>query len=116
MNLHIHTLLCQLSACKDLISPHEIVQDAALKDYYNKLENSMKKRKSLLKSYLFIAHYVNPCFVLWFVSCYWLAGMLHYYMVGFEVVLIILVIVTVIIVVAFVTYFWFWQKIVKLIK
>lgn len=73
----------------------------------------MEKQKKHLKNYLFIAHHVNPTLVLWFVSCYWFGGMLHYYMVSFGVIITVLVIITVIIVVAFVAYFWCWDMITK---
>ena len=73
----------------------------------------MDKQKTQLKNYLLIAHHVNPTLVLWFVFCYWLAGMLHYYMAGFGIVLTILVMITIIFVVAFVAYFWCWKKIKK---
>ena len=106
-----------INLIQDLISPNEIVQDAALKSYYKNLHEKKKDhQRNLLDNYLFVAHYVNPALVLWFVLCYWCSGMLHYYMVSFGVVIIVLVIITSIIVLSFVTYFWCWKIMTKSVK
>ena len=91
---------------QDLISPNEILQDAALKEYYKNVEkNNLEKQKYVLKRYLFIAHHINPTVAVWFVSCYWIAGMLHYFMFGFGTVLTTIILTTIFFVVAFVFYF-----------
>ena len=79
---------------QDLISVNEVVQDAARKDYYNKLKLGQQQKK--IDRYLFIAHQVNPTVASWFVVCYWTAGMLHYFMFSSEVVTNIIILTTII--------------------
>ena len=76
----------------------------------------MMKIKSDLNYYIFIAHYVNPAMGLWFVTCYWVAGMLHYFMVSLEVVTSVLTFISIAYFASFIAYFWFWDKIKKVLS
>ena len=93
---------------QDLISVNEVVQDAARKDYYNKLKLGQQQKK--IDRYLFIAHQVNPTVASWFVVCYWTAGMLNYFMFSSEVVTNIIILTTIIFLFAFVFNFCLSQK------
>ena len=66
---------------KDLVSKHELTQDAALQKLYGEYEKGIVKKRKMLSFCLTFGHKIMPSTAIWFVISYWMAGMLNYNMI-----------------------------------
>ena len=70
---------------KDLVSKHELTQDAALQKLYADYEAGVVRKKKMLQFCLALGHKIMPSTAIWFVISYWMAGMFEYNMIDFSV-------------------------------
>jgi hypothetical protein len=66
---------------KDLVSKHELTQDAALQKLYGEYEKGIVKKRKMLNFCLTLGHKIMPSTAIWFVISYWMAGMFQYNMI-----------------------------------
>ena len=69
---------------KDLVSKHELTQDAALQKLYGEYEKGKVKKRKMLNFCLTLGHKIMPSVAIWFVISYWMAGMFEYNMIDFS--------------------------------
>ena len=70
---------------KNLVSKHELTQDAALKNLYSKYEKGIVKKRKMLNFCYTLGHKIMPATAIWFVISFWMSGMLQYNMINISV-------------------------------
>ena len=72
---------------KNLVSKHELTQDAALQKLYGDYEKGIVKKRKMLNFCLTLGHKIMLSTAIWFVISYWMAGLFQYNMINFSLYL-----------------------------
>ena len=63
---------------KDLVHRDERTQDAALREYYARLEMTNRRKLRILNACITFSRKIKPVIAIVFVLCYWAAGLFNY--------------------------------------